>query len=164
LNNNTSILCLRQHISCYRPKLISKINKKYRQDESHDLQIIIIDFRLAPFDSLSIKWEVKSILDIWEKDFHSLGGILIASPKRVNSDMVDEPDYVFVSNIHCRKEREILRKLNNFSLATTSNWITVNQTFVKYSGFTSITSPCIDCPEKEELGTRGLPTFLMNRI
>ena len=31
LNNDVSILCLRQHISCYRQKLIGKINDKYEQ-------------------------------------------------------------------------------------------------------------------------------------
>jgi hypothetical protein len=53
LDNNVSILCLRQHVSCYRPKLICKLNDKYTQDEDHSVQVIVIDFRLAHFDSLS---------------------------------------------------------------------------------------------------------------
>ena len=166
LDNNTSILCLRQHVSCYRPKLTTKIINKYLQDESecHDMQIIVIDSRLAPFDSLSLKWEVKSILNNLGTDLHSLGGVLMASPKEIDADMLEEPKFVFANNANCRKDHEILRKLDNFSLATTSEWKTVNQTFVTFSGRTSIISPCFDCPEKEELNARGLPTFLMNSI
>ncbi|HZD34222.1 MAG TPA: hypothetical protein VE130_03370 [Nitrososphaeraceae archaeon] len=164
LDNDTSILCLRQHISCYRPKLTTKIINKYLQDESesHDMQIIVIDSRLAPFDSLSLKWEVKSILNNLGVDLRSLGGVLIASPKEIDSDMLEEPIFVFANNANCQKDHEILRRLSNFSLATTSEWKTVNQTFVTFSGRTSIISPCLDCPEKEELNARGLPTFLMN--
>lgn len=128
------------------------------------MQIIVLDSRLAPFDSLSLKWEVKSILNNLGTDLHFLGGVLIASPKEIDSDLLEEPVYVFANNPNCKKDREILRKLDNFSLATTSDWKTVNQTFVKFLGRTSITSPCLECPEKEELNARGLPTFLMNHI
>ena len=159
-----AILCLRQHISCYRSKIIGKISKKYNQDQEHDLSIIILDFRLAPFDSLSLKWEVRSILDSCAKDYYSLGGVLIASPKELDSTMVDEPDYVFVNNIYCKKQHEILTKLNRFSLATTSTWNTVTHIFVKQSPPTSISSPCFDCPEREELEIKRLPTFMMNSI
>ena len=47
LDKNVSILCLRQHISCYRPKLISKIIDKYCQDEKNNSHIIILDFRFV---------------------------------------------------------------------------------------------------------------------
>jgi hypothetical protein len=49
-------------------------------------------------------------------------------------------------------------------MATTSNWITVIQVFVKKpSGqYANITSPCFNCPEKTEIEMRGLPTFQMN--
>ena len=166
LDNDTSILCLRQHISCYRPKLTTKIINKYLQDESesHDMQIIVIDSRLAPFDSLSLKWEVKLILNNLGTDLHSLGGVLLASPKEIDSDLLEEPIFVFANNAGCQKDHEILRKLDNFSLVTTSEWKTVNQIFVTFSGHTSIISPCFDCPENEELNARGLPTFLMNSI
>jgi hypothetical protein len=123
-----------------------------------------LDFRLAPFDALSVKWEIKSILDIWGKDLYSLGGVLIASPKKMDSEMIDKPDYVFVRNIHCKKQYDILAKLSDFSLATTSNWITVTHIFVKYSGATGISSPCFDCSDREELDARSLPTFMMNPI
>ena len=117
LNNNTSILCLRQHISCYRPKLSN-----------------------------------------------SLAGVLMSIPKGLDVEMSNEPDYIFVRNPYCGKQHELISKLKDFSLATTSDWLTILHMFVKFSGCTSITSPCLDCPEKEELAARKMPTFMMNPI
>jgi hypothetical protein len=54
LRNSLSIYCLRQHVSSYRPKLTNIIDKKYYHEEIHS-HIIIIDFRLALFDSLSLE-------------------------------------------------------------------------------------------------------------
>ena len=97
-------------------------------------------------------------------DFYSLGGVLVASPKKIDSRVDEVPDFVFVNNIYCKKQHEILEKLGDFHLATTSTWNTVLQIFVKYSGNTSINIPCINCPERLELEARGLPTFLMSPI
>ena len=82
----------------------------------------------------------------------------------MDSKMDEVPDYVFVNNIYYKKQHEILEKLKNFQLATTSTWNTVLQIFVRYSGHTTISNPCIKCPEREELEARKLPTFLMNPI
>jgi predicted CopG family antitoxin len=159
LPNNVSMLCLRQHVSCYRPKLISTIIDKYSQGQRHRISIIVMDFRLAHFDSLSLKREIKKILDSRGMEFSSLGGILVSIPKRVDSGMLDTPDYVFVKNEHCSIQHEILSILKNFSIATTSNWITVLHVFVQYSGPTTIASPCMDCPDRALIELRGLPTL-----
>lgn len=161
LDNNLSILCLRQHVSSYRPKIIRKINDKYHQDENHSILVIIMDFRLAHFDLLSLKREIKTILASIGMELPSLAGILVSAPNRLNSDMLgNEFDYVFINNTYCRSQHTMLKQLNNYSLATTSNWITVNLTFIKKpSNTTSISIPCFDCPEKNELESRGLPTF-----
>jgi hypothetical protein len=54
----------------------------------------------------------------------------------------------------------MLASVHSYSLASTSNWITVSQTFVKKpSNVTSISVPCFDCPDKDEIERRGLPTF-----
>jgi len=161
LDNNVSILCLRQHISCYRPKLISKIEDKYTQAEGHSVHIILIDFRLAHFDSLSLKREIKTILADKGMEFPALGGILASVPKRLNSDMLgNDSDYVFINNTYCKSQHAIFKQLESYSLATTSNWITVNQTFRKKpSSVTAISVPCFDCPEKGEVERRGFPTF-----
>jgi hypothetical protein len=112
LDNNISILCLRQHISCYRPKLISKINNKYSQDKDHPVNIIIFDFRLAHFDSLSVKREIKAILTAKGMEFPSPGGILAFTPKQIDSDMLDDdPDYVFIDNPYCNISHEIAQEI-----------------------------------------------------
>jgi predicted CopG family antitoxin len=161
--NNISMLCLRQHISCYKPKLIRKIRDKYMQcaGKQHKSCIIVMDFRLAPFDSLSIKREIKKILDSNGTEFPSLEGVLISIPKHPNSEMYDSPNYVFIKNEHCVVRHEILKMLNNFSLATTDKWITINHIFIRFSGpsTASIESPCMDCPDKAWMDLRGYPTM-----
>jgi hypothetical protein len=157
LDNKLSILCLRQHVSSYEPKIIAKIYDKYSQDENHSFQIIMMDFRLAHFDSLSLKREIKTILSSIGMELPSLGGILVSTPKRLNSDMLSyECDYVFVNNTYCKSHHDILKQLDNYSLATTSDWITVNPIFItKPTNVTSIPVPCFDCPEKDEIERRG---------
>lgn len=159
--NNQSILCLRQHVTCYRPKIIGKIIDKYSQDEDHRIQIIAIDFRLAHFDPLSLKTEIKTILTSVGMEFPALAGILVCTPTHLNSDMLsDESYYVFINNSYCNSQHPILEQLNNFSFATTSYWLTVNQIFIKKpSNLLTISFPCFDCPDKDELERRGLPTF-----
>jgi hypothetical protein len=159
LTCNTSVLCLRQHISCYKPKILQKIIDKYIQDEQHPVIIVIIDFRLAHFDSLSLKREIIKILDEFGAEFLSLGGVLISVPKCPDSEMFDRPQYVFVRNKHCTVEHEILRELDNYSLTTTDKRITFIHIFIRYSGLSSVKSPCMDCPDKDWLDHIGLPTF-----
>jgi hypothetical protein len=124
LPGNISMVCLRQHVSCYKPKILQKVIDKYIQDEQHQSIIIVIDFRLAHFDSLSLKREINEILEDYGKDFSSLEGILISVPKYPDSEMFESPEYVFVRNEHCAHEHEMLKILSNFSLATTKYWMT----------------------------------------
>jgi hypothetical protein len=76
LGNDLSILCLRQHISLYKPKIFRKINAKYSQSTGKD-QIIIMDFRLAHFDSVSLKRVILEVLREQCMEFFSLIGILV---------------------------------------------------------------------------------------
>ena len=94
-------------------------------------------------------------------EFPSLSGILASTPKRLDSDMLDnDPDYVFINNPYCKSQHDILRKLSNYSMATTSMWITVDQIFIKKpSNVPEIPFPCFDCPDRDEIQRRGLPTF-----
>jgi hypothetical protein len=88
---------------------------------------------------------------------------LASTPKKPDSDMLDnDPDYVFIRNTYCKPQQDdILKELDDYSMATTSYWITNNPMFIKKpSHFTTvIQSPCFDCPEKDEIERRGLPTF-----
>jgi hypothetical protein len=161
MSGNISLLCLRQHISCYRAKILGKIIDKciQDQDERHRGSIIVMDFRLAHFDSLSLKREIMGILDRNGSEFPTLEGILISVPKRLDSEMLESPDYIFVKNKHSIIQHKILETLNKFSLATTDTWNTFNHTFIRYSGFSAVQSPCMDCPDKAWMDLRGLPTF-----
>jgi hypothetical protein len=123
-----------------------------------------IDFRLAHFDSLSLKWEIKSLLETNGSELKSPAGILMSVPNRADANMFDEPTYIFVRNPHFTMQHEILDKLDNYSLATTSDWLTINHTLVRNLGLARIPVPCLDCPEKEELSSKKLPTFLMNPV
>lgn len=78
ISSNISLLCLRQHISCYRAKIWGKIIDKCMQDQDkrHRGSIIVMDFRLAHFDSLSLKSEIMGILDGSGSEFPTLEGIL----------------------------------------------------------------------------------------
>src|SRR5205823_1401185 len=110
--------------------------------------------------SPSLKREIKSILASSGEELPSLGGILVPTPKKLDSDMLGFESYVFVNNPYCKSQHTILKQLNDYSLATTSNWITVNHTFIKKSSnVTAIPVPCFDCPERGEIEKKGLPTF-----
>ncbi len=160
-NNKLSILCLQQHVSCYRPKIISKIHDKYSQDGSHSILIIMMDFRLAHFDALSLKREIEIILAGIGMQLPSLCGILVSTPKKLNSDMLsNECDYVFVNNTYCKSQHAVLKQLNNYSLASTSDWITLKSIFIRTSTpvlFLSV--PCSDCPDRVGIERKGLPIF-----
>ena len=84
-----------------------------------------------------------------------------SSIKEINSDMLgNDSDYVFINNNYCKSQHAIFKQLDSYSLASISNWITVNQTFIKNpSNTTAISVPCFECPEKDEIERKGFPTF-----
>jgi hypothetical protein len=57
-----SILCLRQHVSVYRPKIINKIQNKSYQSENYPEHTLILDFRASQFDAISLSKEISAIL------------------------------------------------------------------------------------------------------
>lgn len=158
--NNQSVLSLRQHISSYRPKLVNKLNDKYSQSEHSKYVVIIMDFRLARFDSLSIKREVSSILKENGDNYSTLVGVLIMCPERKNSDLYDKSKHVFVTNTHCTMTSPLIESLKEYSITSTDEWCTVNHIFIKTERGKSIPMQYIQCPEtKQDLGKMGLPTF-----
>jgi hypothetical protein len=70
---------------------------------------------------------------------------LIPYQKRQN-----QKEYVFVYNTNCKTNHDIIDKLNNFSMATTSIWVNVNPLFIKKPSDqnTTMTSRCYDCPKR----------------
>lgn len=155
-----SILSLRQHISSYRPKLINKIDDKYSQSEHSEYVVIIMDFRLARFDCLSIKREISSILKENGDNYSTLVGILILCPNKRDFGLYDEPNHVFVINNYCNKTNSLIESLKGYSITNGEEWWTVNHIFVKTLRGKSISNQSIQCPEtKSDLENMGLPTF-----
>jgi hypothetical protein len=123
----------------------------------------MMDFRLAHLYPLSLKREIKIILASIGMEFPSLGGILVSTPKRLDSDMLsNDCDYVFINNTYCKSYHGILKQLNNYSLTKTSDWITLNSAFIKKSSSVALIihgMPCSDCPGMAEIERKGLPIF-----
>ena len=159
LENELSILCLRQHISLYKPKIFRKINDKYSQSTGKD-QIIIMDFRLSHFDSFSLKKVISEVLKEKCIGFSSLIGILGCIPRNINSKIFDEPDFFFVKNPFFEGNNPLISTLNLFSTVQTDIWITIEKIYVKVKSGNSFDVLCRNkCPGKKEIETMHLPTI-----
>jgi hypothetical protein len=162
-DTSCSILCLRQHVSIYRNKIINKIEDKFYQSENYPAHVLVLDFRTAHFDSVSLSKEISAILQDIGEQYPSLVGVVFAIPKQgIKSDITQEPLYHFVSN-PCSKfiYSDILNKLNSIGRPFTSDLIQVIILLIIYKsgiGF-STTSPCINGPTMKELYNSGLPVF-----
>ena len=84
-DNNGSILCIRQDITLYYLKISNKINEKYLQNIKSPSQVIILDFRGAPFDSVTLKKGIISFLKKKGYDYINLIGIVATIPKNIDS-------------------------------------------------------------------------------
>jgi hypothetical protein len=155
-----SVLSIRQHISSYRPKLVNKLDDKYAQSEHSKYVIIVMDFRLARFDSLSIKREVSAILKENGASYSTLIGVLILSPEKKDSELYGKSKYVFVPNTHCVTTSPLIESLKKYSITSTDEWWTVNHVFIKTEHGKSVPIQYLQCLEsKQELEKLGLPTF-----
>jgi hypothetical protein len=76
-----SMLCLRQHVSIYHKKIAKKIETKYQQHTTNQYQIIVLDFRITPFNPSSLRNEISKLLQEIGEDYHYLLGIIFAFPK-----------------------------------------------------------------------------------
>lgn len=158
--NKQSVLSIRQHISSYRPKLVNKLDDKYSQSEHSKYVVIVMDFRLARFDSLSIKREVSDILKEYGINYSTLIGVLILSPEKKDSKLYDKSKYVFVLNTHCVTTSPLIESLKKYSITSTDEWWTVNHVFIKTEHGKGVPIQFLQCLEsKQELEDMGLPTF-----
>jgi|SRR5215212_2230786 len=158
-----SILCLRQHISIYRNKIMGKIEDKSYQSENYLAHVLVLDFRTAHFDPVSLSKEISIILHEIGEQYPSLIGIIFAIPKNgIKSDIFCEPMYHFVSNPYSKSiNSDTLNKLNNIDRPSTSELIQVLIPLIIYKsgmGF-STKSPCINGPTMNQLYSMGLPVF-----
>ena len=158
LEEDLSILCLRQHISLYKNKIFKKIDNKYNQSSGKD-QIIIMDFRLAPFDPLSLKKGIKEVLTEKCLEFSFFLGIIANIPKEIGSDILDEPYRFFVKNPYFKGNSKLEKLEKNYSNVNTNIWMTPQQIYVKVKPGKSYTIPCMECPDRDEIDKIGLPTI-----
>ena len=77
---------------------ILSIDDKYYQTSGKD-QILIMDFRLTHFDPVSLKRGITKVLTEKCIDFSSLIGVIANIPKKINSDIFEEPNFFFVKNL-----------------------------------------------------------------
>lgn len=158
-----SILCLRQHVSVYRNKIINKIEDKSYQSEDYPAQVLVLDFRTAHFDPVSLSKEIYAILQDIGEQYPSLVGIVFGIPKEtIASDITQEPVYHYVSNPRSTFiNSDILDKLNKISRPSTSDLIQMMIPIIIYKsriGF-SARNLWVNGPTMEELYNLGLPIF-----
>ena len=158
LGKDLSILCLRHHISLYESKIFNKIDDKYHQSSGKD-QIIIMDFRLAHFDPLSLKRGITKVLKERCIDFSSLIGIIANIPKKIDSNMLEEANFFFVKNPYFKGNNDLISILDKYSMVQTDIWTTPQEMYVKVKSGMPFAPLCMDCPEKADIEKMGLPTI-----
>lgn len=159
-NENTSILIIKPHFPIYEKKIINKIDDKYNQNTTNPNQVIVLDFRTAPFDNVTAKKGISNILLNYGQDYRQLIGIIAAVPKKVDSKVLDEPEYFFIQNTHVNSTNtDNLTKLLRISEVQTSYRFMPAAIFVKFRYNTEIPiGECIDgYPDIHELEKMGLP-------
>jgi hypothetical protein len=72
-----SLLCIGEHISIYRNKIVNKIEHESSQNTTNPHQIIVLDFRLPLFDHMTLRKEISSILNQVGEQYPSLLGVVL---------------------------------------------------------------------------------------
>ena len=165
-DNNGSILCIRQDITLYYLKIINKINEKYLQNKSPG-QVIILDFRGAPFDSLTLKKGILLLLNKKGYDYTNLIGIVVALPKEINSGILNLPTYFFIENIHYKGPDNEVRKrlLENTKVQTSVSIMPIAILITKKSSKPfSVQNPCINFPSLDEIRKIVTPETIYERF
>ncbi|HYA83215.1 MAG TPA: hypothetical protein VEH06_07170 [Candidatus Bathyarchaeia archaeon] len=158
-----SILCLRQHVSVYRKKIINKIDDKSHQSEDYPAHVLVLDFRTAHFDSVSLSKEIYAILHDVGKQYPSLVGIVFGIPNEaIASDIIQEPVYHYISNPSSNFINSVISdKLNKISRPSTSDLVQMMIPIIIYkSGIVfSARNLCLNGPTIKELYNLGLPVL-----
>lgn len=152
-------------MSVYRNKIINKIEDKSYQSEDYPAHVLVLDFRTAHFDSVSLSKEIYATLQDIGEQYPSLVGIVFGIPKEaIASDITQEPAYHYISNPHSKFiNSDISDKLNKVSRPSTSDSIQVMIPFIIYKsglGFLA-RNLCVNGPTIKELYNLGLPIFAL---
>jgi hypothetical protein len=90
-----SILKTRQHILFYCKKIINEIDKKSEQAWAYTKEIIVLDFRTAPFRPITLVKEIHSILNLIGNQYSSLVGIIVVT-KEHDFSSIDKMRYIYI--------------------------------------------------------------------
>ena len=157
-----SMLCLRQHVSIYHKKIANKIETKYRQHTTNQYQIIVLDFRITPFNPSSLRNEISKVLQKIGEDYHYLLGIIFALPKTISSSPFEAPNYFYVSNTYLIPPKALTEKLKNIEKVVDDPTLSIMpilplpvipHTHEEHS----ISRLCFDCPSPDNLASQGMP-------
>jgi hypothetical protein len=92
-----SLIYTRQNVSVYRKKIINEIDKKYIQARDYDKEVVVLDFRTAPFRHVTLRKEIQNILGIVGETHLNLTGIIIGT-KAHDTASIDKLRYSYVKN------------------------------------------------------------------
>ena len=166
-DKNGSIICLRQDITLYYLKIINKINEKYLQNTKSPSQVIMLDFRGAPFDSVTLKKGILSLLTKRGYDYTSLIGIVAVVPKNIDSGIFGPPAYFFVENIHYKgPDNKVKQRLLEITKVQTSVSIMPLAILItkKSSKPFSVQNPCINLPSLDEIRKIVTPEIIYEKF
>jgi hypothetical protein len=157
-----SALCVRQHVSLYFKKIVRKLEDKINQNTRNPNQIILLDFRGAPFDPISLKGIIRKVLDKYGQKYTSLLGIIAALPMRVDSPILSAPYFFFIQNLHSDpKNMEVLDILMKTSAVQTEKIVSPTPILIrKLSEKTfSLNNPYTNMPEFKDIALSGITTW-----
>lgn len=166
-DKNGSILCMKQDITLYYLEIINKINEKYLQDSVNASQVIVIDFREAPFDSVILKKGIHSLLNKRGYDYPSLMGIVAVVPENIDSGLFEPPNYFFVENMQYKgtsnKAKQRLLEIANVKTSVAINPMAILITKDSSKPF-SAQNPCVNVPSLREIRRIITPEIIYEQL
>jgi hypothetical protein len=156
------MLCLRQHVSIYHKKIANKIETKYQQHTTNKYQIIILDFRTAPFNPSSLRDEILKVLQEIGEYYHYLLGIVFGSAKTISSSPFEPPNYFYVSNPYLNPPKALTEKLKNIGQYGDDSTVRIMPVLplvviLHTREEHSISNVCFGCPHIDNLASQGMP-------
>ena len=157
-----SMLCLRQHVSIYHKKIANKIETKYRQHTTNQYQIIVLDFRITPFNPSSLRDEISKVLQEIGEDYHYLLGIIFALPKTISSSPFESPNYFYACNPYLDPPKALNEKLKNIETVVDDPTLRIMPMLplpvIPHTQEEHVISHlCFDCPSPDNLPSQGMP-------
>jgi hypothetical protein len=156
--NSLSILRVRQHVSTYRKKIVNKLDDKYAQGVGYETQVVLLDFRTAPFDSYSIGKEFAEYLDKNGMNYSELAGVILAVSADPLTSVIKKANYFYIMNPHAKFRVAELDKCSSIPGQTEKINPHPIELFIHNAGKESIVLQPPTFISWEEIESMGLPT------